>query len=260
MKTFSVTRDNAHLYQKKLSLFEAKFTYPLGKDRFKIMHGEDYFKFFDRLGKWRLDGIENETGIIATGLGVLRDLDGEQAWYLADLKVSPEYCNRGIPKQLIQNNFASYHDVCNRFFAIAMNNESGGNNIDKLLSRIDYVYFEAAGLIEFFTLSFDEFNALRDEIIQSLGSISFLSLEGIKDIFLESTNKRMPLLHIQHGNDVQKGFPLPKKGSTHMMCGVKKGKLSRSMHMNDICSMAEATVYCSNMPNINLNSILSSDI
>lgn len=260
MKAFSVTRENSHLYQRKLNSFEAQFTYPLGNDKFRIDHGNDYFKFFERLGKWKLVGIENDSEIIATGLGVLREMDGEKVWYLADLKVSPGYRYQGISRQLIQNNFVSFQKLCNRFFAIAMNNELGGNNIDKLLSRIDYVHFEVAGFIEFFTLTFDEVNALRYEMVECLGAISFLSLEGIKDIFLESANKRMPLLHIQHGNEVQKGLLFPKKGSSHMVCGIRKGKLSQTMQRNGICSMAEATIYCSNLPDINLNSILSSEI
>ena len=39
------------IFQSRIAGLEKGTSYPLGKDRFEIDHGEDYFAFFTRLGQ-----------------------------------------------------------------------------------------------------------------------------------------------------------------------------------------------------------------
>ena len=82
-------------WSQALARFEAQFTYPLGPGRsFRIVHGDDYPRFFRAMGEAACFVAERECEVIgALGTALRRVLmpDGREcaAIYLGDLKVAP---------------------------------------------------------------------------------------------------------------------------------------------------------------------------
>jgi hypothetical protein len=78
-----------------LDRFEEQFRYPLGPGRFfRIVHGDDYPRFFRAMGEGVCFVAEREErvlGVIGAALRILAMPDGEErpAVYLGDLKIDP---------------------------------------------------------------------------------------------------------------------------------------------------------------------------
>lgn len=109
-KTFKLSQVNLKdtVLRKKISEelqeFEASFEYPLGHDKFKIVHGsgkeQDYFSFFEQMGKVNYFVAKDEGKIIGAGCAILRSGDEGKYWYLCDLKVVKEYRNSGVMEKM----------------------------------------------------------------------------------------------------------------------------------------------------------------
>src|SRR5580658_9463514 len=80
---------------KALNRFERQFFYPLGeKQRFQVLHGEDYPRFFRAIGQARCLIAELDGDIVGSLAVVLRRIglpDGRECdvGYLGDLKIAP---------------------------------------------------------------------------------------------------------------------------------------------------------------------------
>lgn len=241
IRFFTVTESNAHLYNEKLKAFESNFSYPLGVDNFRICHGEHYFDFFKRLGEYRLSGVEDDNGIVATITGVLRTINGQHVWYLADLKALPDFKYKHLSEKLIRLNAPDYHSICDRYYAVAMKNQSGKDRINRFASRFGFASLSIGGSLEFFTLSHDEVTRLADEIEACLGPMSFCSLDGVKNLIVTSTGCPMPILHARRGGSMN-----PTAGFDHMFSVSEGSAFSALIKRNGISTIGSAFVYQSN--------------
>ena len=77
---------------------------------------------------------------------------------------------------------------------------------------------------------------------EHLGPISYVSLQGIKDIILQSSQSAMLLFHIQFGLCTQKGYANPIDGYIHMFCIQIGDPLVVILEKQDVYPSATATV------------------
>ena len=92
------------------------------------------------------------------------------------------------------------------------------------------------------------------------GGVSYLSLEGKKDIILQSTGSRMPLLHVQFGPCAEQGHPKPLDDYVHMFCVSVDHPLLDVLKHQSIYPSATATVIHHRMEKWDWRFILTSDI
>lgn len=193
--------------REELSRFEAltQATYPLGQDRFRIKHGNDYLYFFKRMGELIYRTIRDENGdIIATSAIVLTNQPGltrhatsttHKSWYIGDLRVAPAHQGKGLSLSMFAEIAQNGLQRCSSVFAVEMG--SGDSTILKLVQR--------ANLTQCFGMTtLSVYMIPRTTCLQNIGSLSLkygdqesilLSLQGHKDIILESSGP-MKLYHL----------------------------------------------------------------
>ena len=247
----------------KLQELESVAEYPYGEDFFKLDHGENYFAFFERLGKSLFHVALVENRVVACASGVLRTVNVEneafKAWYLCDLKVHPEFRGRHITTKLFTKNLIRNYVKCSRGYAISMNPSKGENRVVKMLLRLPKIPISYAGRLNFY--SFDERRAaeFQTNLEAAVGKISYLSLQGKKDLIMKSTASRLPLFHIQHGAMAANGAKSPVEKGTYMICAFEETKLDELLKNNFEIS-ATASILSHRMKPKDWNFILTSDI
>jgi hypothetical protein len=247
----------------RLQELESQAEYPYGDDFFKLDHGENYFAFFERMGKPLFHIALDEDRVIACAAGVLRIVRVEnedlKAWYLCDLKVHPEFRGRHITTKLFTKNLIWNYLKCSRGYAISMNPSKGENRVVKLLTRLPQIPVRYAGKLNFY--SFDENNAaeLHKDLESQTGKISYLSLEGKKDLIMKNTNSHLPLFHIQHGAMAETGTEFPGEKGTYMICAFENSSLDVFLSDRFLIS-ATASILSHRMKLTNWNFVLTSDI
>jgi hypothetical protein len=97
MNLHQLTEPPAEELGRALEAFEPQFRYPLGNSGwFRISHGRAYLPFFQAMGPATLWVAEKSGWVLGTLVAVARPLQisGESepvpAWYVCDLKISPE--------------------------------------------------------------------------------------------------------------------------------------------------------------------------
>lgn len=247
----------------KLQQLEAHAEYPYGDDFFKLDHGENYFAFFERLGKPMFHVALEEGCAVACAAGILRTLrvgsEVFKAWYLCDLKIHPDFQGRHIATKLYTKSIVRNYLKSSRGYAISMNPSKGENSVVKLIQRLPQIPISYAGKLNFY--SFDERRAaaLHEDLESKIGKISYLSLQGKKDLIMKSTNARLPLFHIQHGSMAADGAKLPTEKGTYMICASEKSALDNFLSDNLLIS-ATASILSHRMNLTDWNFVLTSDI
>lgn len=280
------------LFNPNLKLFEllTQQTYPLGSDSFKINHGYDYFAFFKRLGKIEYIIIQHidEKVIVGTTCAILRHYVTKSKktngiikrksvpyWYFCDLKIMPAHRGKNLTCKLFNAMYKRFEEISDRGFMISMDPDS--HFIIKLVQKMDQIRNtppEAMAKtirLRIYNVTYAKMLELEPILKSYMGDISYLSLVGIKDLILTSTNKVIPIYHLQHGflknADCLSLNELPKN-ATIMFCVPElsessnedvpnlKDKLDSLGFITDIT----ATIISWNMKNFNWQSILTSDI
>ena len=95
---------------------------------------------------------------------------------------------------------------------------------------------------------------------EHFGCISYLSLEGKKDIILQSTRAPMPLLHVQFGPCAEQEHTEPLDDYVHMFCVSVDHPLLEILKHQAIYPSATATVIHHRMEKWDWGFILTSDI
>ena len=267
MKFHRISPEERLHFQPGIVALEQAATYPLGDDFFQLDHGRDYFAFFDRLGEVNnylaLDGDR----VAAVGAGVLRQIPYSQdegvrsAWYLCDLKVHPDYQRQHLSLRLLR--YALNYDMkrCDRGYTISMNPGDGSpNRLVRIFERFASVTFRCTTTLRLYSLDAEKMSVLAPLLAEHRGTISYLSLQGLKDLRLQSTGQILPLFHVQWGATAHQGISEPLPGYTHMFCVPDKDDLALALAARSIEVTATASVVSHGMDESDWRFILTSDI
>ena len=265
MKIIKITKKNISTWQEQIENLESLSRYPLGKDFFRIDHGDNYLSFFARLGKTHYYAAVENGKIIAVAAGILRTIKQAhtsskvfRVWYLCALQVHPSHRGRKIPLRIFSRAFFWNYLKCQKIYAISMDGAESGK-VERLLKRFRWAPMKVAATLNFFSLSFVQLMQVRDLIERHLGNISFLSLAKKKDLILESTSKPLPLLHIQHGSRSHTEEN-PKQNHVHMMCLPASHVLCDELVSLGLLVSATATIIHRGMSQTQWDFVMTSDI
>ncbi len=270
MKFQRLTVSERIRFQPGIQAIEAAVKYPLGTDFFQIDHGSDYFAFFDRLGEvhYYVALAETEGGTVAAvGAAVLRQVpfcQGEPprpTWYLCDLKVHPSHQGKHLSWRLLRQGYLTHLGLAPQGYAISMNPTDGRPNpLVSLLQRFSPLAFSHTATLGIYALDAATME-LAEPILQAhRGAISYLSLQGMKDLRLESTGRSLPLLHAQWGKMGDCTLPRPQAGYTHMFCAPEADPLALALANHQIYPTATASIISHGMVSCDWQFILTSDI
>jgi hypothetical protein len=267
MKFHKIALAERQLFQPGIAAIEKIATYPLGNDFFQIHHGNDYFAFFDRLGKVNYYVMCDGERVAAVGAGILREVSYRQgqppqsAWYLCDLKVHPDYQRRNLSLQMLGSAIVEGISECARGYLISMNPGDGSpNRLVRVLEKYPVVKFTTATQLNIYSLDAEHMRAIVPLIIEYRGKVAYRSLAGIKDLQLQSTGQKLPLLHLQWGANFDDCILEPIAGSTHMFCVANNDKLATLLADRSIYPNATASVVSHGMTESDWRFILTSDI
>ncbi|WP_372367033.1 GNAT family N-acetyltransferase [Candidatus Uabimicrobium sp. HlEnr_7] len=247
LRVVKITEKNRAMYEEQIVALEKIATYPLGKDFFQIDHGKDYFRFFERLGRMFYHAAVVDGRVVAVGCGIIRyvpfDFSGrvKKCWYLCDLKVHPEFRRNRIPLNMLYSAFFPNYFRSMRGYTISMNPSEGENRVVKILCRFKWIPISYQRELEIYSLSYQELQNTREVIEKHRGPISFLSHTGVKDIVLQSTQKPMPLLHVQFGKCAENGC-VAQPEHVHMFCSPKDDSLSLEVKSLGLNPSATASI------------------
>ncbi|MCB9598110.1 MAG: hypothetical protein H6719_35680 [Sandaracinaceae bacterium] len=267
MKLVRIDKADRPRYQARLAHFDEHWTYPYGEDRFRLDHGADYYAFFDRLGEVSAHAFVEGDEILGMGIAILRDVPfiaGERprkAWYLCGAKVHPDHRGQGLSFRAATSRFLSHYVRCGRAYGITMNPGDGRENgVVRHARRYRLASLHVAGVLGLFSLDEDAMRRLEDIVVQHRGPVSYLSLEGKKDLIMQSTQARLPLLHVQFGACATRGEAAPRPGHTHMFCALLEDPLVRAMAAEGVEPSATATIVAHRMTKCDWKFVLTSDI
>ena len=254
--------------QTQVAALEKKATYPLGpNESFKIDHGADYFAFFKRLGQLSYYTAFREEELVAVGCGVLRDLalkpdqPKEKCWYLCDLKVDPASRGQHIPLYMFMK--AAYKAwTSTRGYAISMNPTGSENRVVKMFRNHGWIPVDEPKQLALFSMNQDEMQRAEHTLEKHRGPVSYLSLQGTKDLILSSTGQPLPLLHAQFGpcKDANPTYELPQPGFTHMFVAPVGDALYQELISLNIQPSTTASIISRGMKECDWSFILTSDI
>lgn len=213
------------LFGDRVADLERGVSYPLGEDRFELDHGDDYFAFFQRLGRLSYFVVLDGDRVVAVAAAILRQVPrgsgatAESVWYLCDLKVHRDYRGRRVPWRMFLHGFPRKYPLCRRGYGISMNPAGGVENpVVRLVGRFSLAPISVAAILNLYSLDADAMTAFAPALEQAVGPLSYLSHQGRKDIVLHSTGEPLPLLHVQFGPCAEAGLASPQPGHEHMFC------------------------------------------
>ncbi len=250
----------------RIADLERGVLYPLGLDWFEVDHGRDYFAFFDRLGELSYLCILDGERVVGVCAAVLRKVPApggrlRRAWYLGDLKVRPEHRGRRLTARLVTWALPRKYPLCPRGYAVSMDPGDGGENrVVALLGRLPWTPLRVATTLVFYSLDEARMRALRPVLEAARGPLSFLSLNGKKDLVLKSTGAPMPLLHVQFGAQAEPGHPEPLADHVHMFCAPGADPLVPRLQALGHFPSATATLLHHRMAGWDWRFVLTSDI
>ena len=243
--------------------------YPFGEESFRIDHGVDYFRFFDRLGKVSYYCVMDGQRLAAVAAAILRPVpfkhysEFKKCWYLCDLKVHPDYRGKRLPLLLFRRAVIPALLRARRGYAISMNG-AGPNRVASILRNAPIASMAVQGILNFYSLSADEVRSHRSLIEKHRGAISFLCLQGIKDLIMTQSGLPMPLAHFQFGPsaaDIGTNVSAnPIDGFRHMIVAPATDDLALDFARHGVPVGATATILAYRMNHADFRFILSSDI
>ncbi|ARF12362.1 hypothetical protein Klosneuvirus_5_32 [Klosneuvirus KNV1] len=252
-----ITNSNKKQYHRQIQKFENKLAhwYPLGQnDKFKISHGNNYYSFFERLGKMNMLICLYKGKVIGIGCGVLRNINHKKVWYICDLKIDEKHRGKWIPFKMLLDSFHKI-DQSNKIYGISMNNEKE-NKVLRLARRIPLLDFKKGPLLYIYSLDYEKMLKAKPIIQKHRRQFGLATLSGVKDLIIQSTEKPMPLLHL----DWNKSNDTILDGYTYMFCCPEKDPMKIELDQNDIMTDITATIVYYNMNNFDWRFVMTSEI
>ena len=244
--------EDRHIYNEKLLEFEKIFKYPIGQDYFTIDHGNDYFRFFDYIGKPFFFIVEKNNQIIAVSAAVLREIrtslnkPKEDVWYLCDLKIHPDHQGQFILQKLLRYAFPKYSRISRKIYAITMNdNNSYQNRVVNLAYKLPYLGMEFKEIIDFYLLDVSQGGPAKS--LLSRNKDSFVSLVGVKDLILQSNGLSLPILHLSKNPSYRKDKDISAQ-KKYMFCNMNSSQESITFHKNKFIPFASASLIANFSP------------
>lgn len=252
-----ITKSNKQKYNKQIQKFENKLAhwYPLGQnDKFKISHGNNYYSFFERLGRMNMLICLSQGKVIGLGCGVLRNINHKKVWYICDLKIDQNHRRKWIPFKML---LESFHKIgqSNKIYGISMNNGKE-NKVLRLAKRIPLLDFKKGPLLYIYSLEYNQMLKAKPIIEKYRGWFGLTTLSGVKDLIMQSTGKPMPLLHL----DWNKSNNMILDGYTYMFCCPENDPMKNELDKNGITTDITATIVYYNMKKFDWRFIMTSEI
>lgn len=253
-------------YNVAVKIFEKEMqqTYPLGEDAFTINHGDNYFAFFRRLGNVSFFLINNANSIVGTACAIERNLAGNKFWYLCDLKISPQHRGKNLSFYLFLHMFYKFFMKTKQGYLISMDPNS--NQIVKIFNKIKNFFGLDIRFSKILIYNMDKKSlAGIEKYLQNIfGELSYLSISGKKDLILSSTQRAIPLYHLQHGVFSDKKNSVPYKNLPEnamiMFCVEATNPVVLNLQKLNITTNISATIISHKMDFMNWNNILTSEI
>lgn len=264
MRVFRLTRALLPRWHEQLEALEQLSQYPLGADTFRISHGTDYFKFFQRMGEVAYYAVEEDGQLVAVACGVLRSQATGRAWYLCDAKVRPSHRGRHLPLRMLRYAFLHSYLRCGRAYGVAMNPTDG--RVPPAVRLLEHFAWMPSSMIDTLQLDLYAADATRMRDVRPLlehgrGPLHFVSLRGIKDLTLASTGASLDLLHVSFGvpRD-QLTYAEPQPGHVHMWCTPRSSPWTARLAAGGLVPSASATVVSHRMQQFDGSIIETSEI
>lgn len=267
MKLVRVAREDRPRFEERLARFDRHWSYPYGDDRFRLDHGREYYAFFDRLGEVSAHAFVEGDEIVGVGIAVLRSVPfqrggpARRTWYLCDAKVDPAHRGQNLSFRAAGRQFLQHYLRAPRAYGITMNPGDGTENgVVRHALRYRLAPLSVAGTLGIYSLDEGAMRALEPLLVRHRGPVSYLSLAGKKDLVMESTKSRLPLLHVQFGPCAERGVAAPVPGQTHMFCALAGDALSAELEAERVKPSATATILAHRMHDCDWQFVLTSDI
>ncbi len=245
---------------------ERGISYPLGRDRFEIDHGPDYFQFFDRLGASATFVAFDDDELVAAVSCVLRTVARSggvvsEAWYGCDLKVAPAHRGRRLPLRLLMTALRTKYRRCRRGYGVAMCAADGNPApVVRLASHIRVIGSTVGEELLIYTLDADQMSRYAPIVEAHRGPLGYLSLTGRKDLIMRSTGRAMPLMHVQFGPCAQREEQSPRAGHSHMFCAPATDGIVRALSDAGLGPSGRANVMHHGMNAWDWRFVLTSDL
>ena len=183
------------------------------------------------------------------------------AWYLCDLKVHPDYQRQHLSMRLLHYALQSCVSKCDRGYTISMNASDGKpNRLVRIYEKFNLLRFRCSSILGIYSVDAEVMRSLEPILMKYRGKISYLSLQGIKDLKLQSNGKMLPLLHVQWGENMPIGIETPLAGYSHMFCVPNGDELAIALQSKGISPKATASLVSHGMDQSDWRFILTSDI
>jgi hypothetical protein len=250
---------------RRLATVERGITYPLGRERFAIDHGEDYFAFFRR-GGTPCSYVAEVRGEAALALVAVVKESPLPCAYLCDLKAIAAASRPALLPRLLE--FAR-QDLATRgitsLYGIAMEDAAGGNRLlerwlpRQVATRASFADVGIAARLAIYSLDAER-AALASPLLARRhgGEPRWISLAGIKDLVLASTSRKLPLLHAAFGT--ADGELAPRRAAVHMFCLPTRDPLCRELSAAGIAAESHARVVAAGMAGQDFSFVRTSEI
>ncbi len=147
-------------------------------------------------------------------VGVLRNINGHHVWYICDLKIDPNCRGQQIPSKMIRKSYIPWLFVSSKFYSCSVEPPEN-NRICRMLDNMGLHYDTETLYI--YMLDYETMCLVHNRL-RLIRNFDYVSLDGVKNIELESGGK-LNLLHVQfEHNPVVANYMLPLRNYTHCIC------------------------------------------
>jgi hypothetical protein len=122
------------------------------------------------------------------------------------------------------------------------------------------VPLQQAGTLNIYSVDAAGMQQLEPVLRAHRGPIGYRSLQGIKDLRLQSSGAVLPLLHVQWGQAAEGAGTSVQSGFTHMFCAASGDALAVALGQLGLRPTATASLVAHRMADCDWRFVLTSDI